>query len=92
MCVPAARPVTFCVPLGAVLATVSLILLSWAYARAEASYLAPVEFTAFIWASLWGWVAFEEKVGLLTVLGAALIVGGCWIAARAPDLERDVIP
>ena len=78
--------------LGAVLATVSLILLSWAYARAEASYLAPVEFTAFIWASLWGWVAFEEKVGLLTVLGAALIVGGCWMAARAPDLERDVIP
>lgn len=78
--------------LGAVLATVSLILLSWAYARAEASYLAPVEFTAFIWASLWGWVAFEEKVGLLTVVGAALIVGGCWMAARAPDLERDVIP
>jgi S-adenosylmethionine uptake transporter len=78
--------------LGAVLATVSLILLSWAYARAEASYLAPVEFTAFIWASLWGWVAFEENVGLLTVLGAALIVGGCWMAARAPDLERDVIP
>ena len=78
--------------LGAVLATVSLILLSWAYARAEASYLAPVEFTAFIWASLGGWVAFEEKVGLLTVLGAALIVGGCWMAARAPDLERDVIP
>jgi S-adenosylmethionine uptake transporter len=78
--------------LGAVLATVSLILLSWAYARAEASYLAPVEFTAFIWASLWGWVAFEENVGLLMVLGAALIVGGCWMAARAPDLERDVIP
>ena len=78
--------------LAAVLATISLALLSWAYARAEASYLAPVEFTAFIWASLWGWVAFHEHVGLLTVLGAALIVGGCWIAARAPDFERDVIP
>ncbi len=78
--------------LAAVLATASLALLSWAYARAEASYLAPVEFTAFIWASMWGWIAFHEQVGLLTVLGAALIVGGCWIAARAPDLERDVIP
>ena len=78
--------------LAAVLATLSLLLLSWAYARAEANYLAPVEFTAFIWASLWGWVAFNEHVGLLTLLGAALIVGGCWIAARAPDLERDVIP
>ncbi|WP_340316546.1 DMT family transporter [Rhizorhabdus argentea] len=78
--------------LGAVLATISLALLSWAYARAEASYLAPVEFTAFIWASLWGWIVFNEQVGLPTLLGAAAIVAGCWIAARAPDLERDVIP
>ncbi len=78
--------------LGAVLATVSLMLLSWAYARAEASYLAPVEFTAFIWASFWGWTAFNEHISLTTLLGAGLIVGGCWIAARATDLERDVIP
>ena len=28
----------------------SLILLSWAYARAEAQFLAPVEYSAFIWA------------------------------------------
>lgn len=78
--------------LAAVLATVSLGLLSWAYARAEASYLAPVEFTAFIWASLWGYLFFAEHVGLPTLMGAALIVAGCLIAARAPDLERDVIP
>lgn len=77
---------------AALLATVSLVLLSWAYARAEASYLAPVEFTAFIWASLWGFVFFEEKVGLATLAGAALIVAGCLIAARAPNMERDVIP
>lgn len=78
--------------LAAVLATISLALLGWAYARAEASYLAPVEFTAFIWASLWGFVFFEEHVGVPTLLGAGLIVAGCLIAARAPDLERDVIP
>ena len=78
--------------LAALLATLSLALFGWAYARAEASYLAPVEFTAFIWASLWGFVFFDEKVGLATLLGAALIVAGCLIAARAPDLERDVIP
>ena len=80
------------IALGAVLATISLGLLSWAYARAEASYLAPVEFTAFIWAAFWGWLVFGEQVGMLTLLGAALIVGGCWLAARAPDLERDVVP
>lgn len=78
--------------LAAVLATISLTLLGWAYARAEATYLAPVEFTAFIWASLWGYMFFAEHVGAATLLGAALIVAGCMIAARAPDLERDVIP
>ena len=77
---------------AAMLATVSLVLLSWAYARAEASYLAPVEFTAFIWASLWGWVFFGESIGFATLAGAALIVGGCWLAARSPDLERHVLP
>jgi len=78
--------------LGALLATASLALLGWAYARAEASYLAPVEFTAFIWASLWGFAFFGETVRLTTLLGAGLIVAGCLIAARAPDMERDVVP
>ncbi|KKC26250.1 DMT family transporter [Sphingomonas sp. SRS2] len=77
---------------SAVLATLSLVLLGWAYARAEASYLAPVEFTAFIWASLWGWLFFSEAIGFATLAGAALIVAGCWWAARPPDLERDIIP
>jgi len=77
---------------AAALASVSLWLLSWAYARAEASYLAPVEFTAFLWAVLWGLVVFGEPLGAFTLLGAALIVIGCLIAARASALERDVIP
>lgn len=81
--------------LAAILATVSLFLLSWAYARAEASYLAPTEFTAFLWASLFGYLAFAEHVGLSTVLGAAFIVTGCVIAARAspdPVIEREIVP
>ena len=71
--------------LAAVLATMSLFLLSWAYARAEANYLAPTEYTGFLWATLWGWVVFDEGVSLFTVAGAALIVGGCIIAARRRD-------
>ena len=78
--------------LAAALASLSLWLLSWAYARADASYLAPVEYTAFIWASLWGFVFFAEHVGIFTLCGAALIICGCLIAARAPAPERDVIP
>ncbi|MBX3595713.1 DMT family transporter [Sphingomonas sp.] len=71
---------------AAVLATVSLFLLSWAYARAQANYLAPTEYTGFLWATMWGWLVFGEHVSFFTVAGAALIVGGCIIAAQRRDL------
>ena len=44
--------------------------LSWAYARAEASYLAVTEYSAFIWAALFGWLVFSEPVSLYTLAGA----------------------
>ena len=52
------------------------MLLSWAYARAEASYLAATEYTAFLWAALFGWLVFGEPLSPFTVAGAALIVAG----------------
>lgn len=64
-------------------AVASSLLIAWAYARAEAQRLVPVEFTAFIWASILGAIVFGETVLPLTVLGAAMIVTGCVIAARA---------
>jgi S-adenosylmethionine uptake transporter len=67
---------------GAVLAFGSLMLLSWAYARAEAQYLAPVEYTAFIWAVGLGLLFFAEPVRPLTIVGAAMIVAACLFAAR----------
>jgi len=67
---------------AALLAFASLILLSWAYARAEAQYLAPVEYTAFIWAATLGLLVFAEPVRPLTVAGAAMIVVACILAAR----------
>jgi S-adenosylmethionine uptake transporter len=67
---------------GAVLGFGSLMLLSWAYARAEAQHLAPVEYTAFIWAALLGIVFFAEPVRPLTLAGAAMIVVACILAAR----------
>jgi S-adenosylmethionine uptake transporter len=77
---------------AAVLAFGSLMLLSWAYARAEAQHLAPVEYTSFIWAAILGFLIFDESVRPFTVAGAALIVIGCIIAARRrappdPDVE-----
>jgi S-adenosylmethionine uptake transporter len=67
---------------AASLAIFSLLLMSWAYARAEAQILIPVEYTAFVWAVLFGWVFFDEPVTLATLIGTALIIGGSLIAAR----------
>jgi S-adenosylmethionine uptake transporter len=67
---------------SALLSVVSLLLLSWAYARAEAQVLVPVEYTAFIWAALFGWLFYSEAVRATTVVGTVLIVAGCIIAAR----------
>ncbi|MET0241038.1 MAG: DMT family transporter [Sphingobium sp.] len=67
---------------AAVSANISMMLLSWAYARAEAQHLLPVEYTAFLWASLFGWLVFGEVVTAATLTGAALIVIACLWAAR----------
>ena len=79
--VPASEHLPFVVG-AAALAFGSLMLLSWAYARAEAQYLAPVEYTAFVWASLLGYLVFAEPVRPLTLVGAAMIVAACIYAAR----------
>lgn len=71
--------------LAAVLATVSLLLMGWAYAHAEASYLAPSEYTAFVWAALFGWAVFGERVSPYTLAGAVLIIAACVWAARRKD-------
>ncbi|HEX8584101.1 MAG TPA: DMT family transporter [Allosphingosinicella sp.] len=80
---------------AALLALVSLMLLAWAYRRAEAHRLAPVEYTALIWAALFGFLVFDEQVGASTLIGAALIVAGCVLAARgkhAPEPHLEAMP
>lgn len=67
---------------SALLATISLMLISWGYGREETQVLLPLEYSAFIWAALTGWVMFDEALTLPTIAGAALIVTGCLIAAR----------
>ncbi|WP_354292229.1 DMT family transporter [Sphingomonas sp. PvP055] len=77
---------------AAVLGSISAIALAWAYSHAEAQVLAPVEYTAFVWAGLFGWWVFDERVSLYTLAGAALIIAGCIFAIRgtaapAPQTE-----
>ncbi len=76
---------------GAVLAALAMMLLAWAYARAQAQVLVPLEYTAFIWAAIVGWVAFAEPVTRGTIAGVTLIVAGCALATRRGDPPPEVI-
>ncbi|MGB5079009.1 MAG: DMT family transporter [Sphingorhabdus sp.] len=74
-----------------ILAIISLLLLSWAYARAEAQRLIPVEYTAFIWAALFGWLFFSEPLTWPVLFGTGMIVCGSLIAARAKPASASQI-
>ncbi|UVK39566.1 DMT family transporter [Mesorhizobium sp. AR10] len=74
-----------------VLSLAGQFLMSWAYARAEAQYLIPMEYSAFIWAIALGWFFFDEEAAWTTLTGGCLIVVGCLIAARAnPKLAEPI--
>jgi S-adenosylmethionine uptake transporter len=77
--------------LAAALATGSLMLLGWGYARAGAAYLSTTEYTAFLWAMLLGWLRFGEHVSPFTLTGAALIVAGCLMAARTRKVDHPAL-
>jgi len=70
------------IALSAAFAFTSLALIAWAYARAEASRLIPIEYTAFIWSAITGWLMFDERLTIWTICGAVLITAGCLITAR----------
>jgi S-adenosylmethionine uptake transporter len=78
---------------ASLMSTVGGLIFSWAYARAEAGYLAVTEYSGFLWAAALGWLIFREPVSLYTLAGAVLIVGGCLIAARRPAVppEMDMV-
>ena len=56
-----------------------------AYAGAEAQRLAPLEYTALLWAAAIGFAFFAETPRPEVFAGAALIIGAClWSAAKTP--------
>lgn len=76
---------------SAVLTVTGMVAFAWAYARAEAQVLVPMEYSGFLWAGLFGWLFFHEGISATTILGTVLIVIGCWIAARNKEPEPVVI-
>ncbi len=79
---------------AACLAFASLAALAWAYARAQAQTLIPVEYTAFLWAAIIGALVFGEPLTLSTIAGTVMIVAGCLAASRSgaagPQVESGI--
>ena len=65
------------------LGTAGHVALAWAYGRAEASRMGAIEYTAFVWAAGLGFLFFGEVPSPATLAGAALIIAGAVVAARA---------
>lgn len=63
------------------LAAIFMYMLARAYAGAEAQQLAPIHYTELVWASLLGYVLFQETPRVEIYAGAALIIAACLYAA-----------
>jgi S-adenosylmethionine uptake transporter len=68
--------------LAGALGTLGLLGVTYAFTRLEASRLAALEYTSFVWAALLGYLLFDEIPGLTTAASALLIVGGCLLLLR----------
>jgi len=68
--------------LMAVLGVIGHLLMATAFAKAQAARLAPLEYTALVWAALIGYAVFGEIPTLATLGGGALIIGAALITSR----------
>lgn len=57
----------------------------FAYQRARAAVVAPMEYTALLWAALFGYVFWTEIPTLWTLLGAAVILAGGLLVLKEPQ-------
>ncbi|MEL6528382.1 MAG: DMT family transporter [Pseudomonadota bacterium] len=77
------------ISMASVLTVTGAMAIAWAYAREEAQALVPIEYSGFLWASLFGWLFFREAVTLPTIAGTILIVSGCWLATRSKSEAKE---
>ncbi|RAI03694.1 EamA family transporter [Acuticoccus sediminis] len=66
---------------------VGQLLLTQAYQHAEASLIAPFEYTSIIWVVLFGYVIFGEVPSIYVVVGAAIVISsGIFVIFRERQL------
>lgn len=67
----------------AVFAFGASIALLYAYRRADAVLVAPMQYSQILWAALYGWIFFDESIDLVTGVGAGVIIAsGLYIVLR----------
>ena len=64
------------------LGVIGHVLMATAFAKAEAARLAPLEYTALIWAALIGYAVFAEVPTFATLAGGALIIGAALLTSK----------
>lgn len=55
------------------------VLMAWAYRLAPAAQIGPLEYSSLLWAALFGYVIFDEIPSAEVWLGAAFIIGACFL-------------
>lgn len=59
------------------------LVITWSYRHAAAGVLAPLGFTATLWAALFGFLFWNEAPSMWTALGMlGIVVGGVWSTRR----------
>jgi drug/metabolite transporter (DMT)-like permease len=72
----------FCLLIG-VLASAGQWMVVLGYRRAPASLLAPFSYMQLIWSTALGYIVFDGRPGIATIVGAAIIAGsGLYTAHR----------
>lgn len=75
-----------------VLAGTGQILMTVAFRDSSASALAPYNYTTLIWATLFGYLAWGETIGVISVAGIALVVGSSIaVALRGKPVEAPTV-
>ena len=67
------------------------MLITKALSLAPASLLAPLQYTAIVWASILGWIFWSDKPTPHIILGNCIIIGsGLFVLYRERTLKVDV--
>ena len=64
------------------LGTVGLLGVTYAFTRLEASRVASLDYSGFVWAAAFGYLLLDEVPSATTWVSASLIIGGCLMLLR----------